>query len=372
MPLRDEVVDFLSYWHQRSGLALCLLIAWCGLARNRFYDWKKRYGTPNTHNAPIPKEHWILPWEKQAIIQYANDHIEAGYRRITYMMLDEDIVAVSPSTTYRVLAGAGLLGRGWNSTTRKGNGFEQPLMPHEHWHIDFAYIQLAGTFYFLATVLDGCSRAVLSWRLAESMTAADAEIVLQQAREKNPNQKPRIISDNGPQFLAKDFKQFIRICEMSHVTTSPYYPQSNGKLERFHRTIKGECIRPQTPLDIEDARRLLGAYINDYNEVRLHSAISFVTPFDRLANRDLAIQAGRKEKLKAAKEARKQAHHTSIKETGQNNFFASEKSDTNSAAFSKERGQEIPQPEPPAKARTVLDADRLNALADASAPVSNP
>ena len=76
------------------------------------------------------------------------------------------------------------------------------------------------------------------------MTEQDVETIIQRAREKFPGEKPRIISDNGPQFIAKDFKQFIRLCGMTHVRTSPYYPQSNGKLERWHGSIKRECIRP--------------------------------------------------------------------------------------------------------------------------------
>ena len=89
------------------------------------------------------------------------------------------------------------------------------------------------------------------------MTEADVETIIQRARERYPDARPRIISDNGPQFIAKDFKEFIRICGMTHVRTSPYYPQSNGKIERWHKSLKGECIRVKTPLSLEDARRLV-------------------------------------------------------------------------------------------------------------------
>ena len=137
------------------------------------------------------------------------------------------------------------------------------------------------------------------------MTEADVETILQRAREKFPDARPRIISDNGPQFIAKDFKEFIRICGMTHVRTSPYYPQSNGKLERFHRTIKGDCIRPGTPLSLEDARRLVAEYVAYYNNVRLHSAIGYVTPQAKLEGRDKAIFAERDRKLHEARERRK-------------------------------------------------------------------
>ena len=89
------------------------------------------------------------------------------------------------------------------------------------------------------------------------MTEADIEIILERAKERYPGVKPRVISDNGPQFIAKDFKEFIRISGMTHIRTSPYYPQSNGEIERWHKSLKGECIRPGTPLSLEDAWRWL-------------------------------------------------------------------------------------------------------------------
>src|SRR5262249_53585909 len=120
---------------------------------------------------------------------------------------------------------------------------------------------------------------------------------------------PRIISDNGPQFIARDFKTFIRICGMSHVKTSPYYPQSNGKIERWHRILKEECIRPGTPLTVEDARRIVAHFVDHYNTVRLHSAIGYVPPKDRLEGRHQEILAARDRKLEEARERRKAKRH---------------------------------------------------------------
>jgi transposase InsO family protein len=133
------------------------------------------------------------------------------------------------------------------------------------------------------------------------MTEANIEIVLQRAKEQYPEARPRIISDNGPQFIAKDFKEFIRISGMTHVGTSPFYPQSNGKIERWHKSLKGECIRPGTPLSLEDARRLVKGYVEYYNNVRLNSAIGYVTPKDMLAGRQQEILAERDRKLEAAR-----------------------------------------------------------------------
>src|SRR5437763_14643539 len=136
------------------------------------------------------------------------------------------------------------------------------------------------------------------------MTEADIEIIMERAKEKYPEARPRIISDNGPQFIAKDFKEFIRISGMTHVRTSPYYPQSNGKIERWHKSLKGECIRPGTPLSLEDARRLVEGYVDHYNNVRLNSAVGYITPKDMLAGRQLEIHAERDRKLELARKQR--------------------------------------------------------------------
>lgn len=173
--------------------------------------------------------------------------------------------------------------------------------------MDISYLHIGGTFYYLCSLLDGCSRYVVHWEIRESMTEAEVEIIIQRAREKFPGAAPRIISDNGPQFIAKDFKEFIRICGMTHVRTAPYYPQSNGKLERWHRSVKGECIRPGIPLSLEDGRRLVGDYVAHDNEVRLHSAIGDVTPKDKLEGREADIFALRDRKLAEARERRRAA-----------------------------------------------------------------
>jgi transposase InsO family protein len=136
------------------------------------------------------------------------------------------------------------------------------------------------------------------------MKELDIEIILQGAKEKYPEARPRIISDNGPQFIARDFKEFIRISGMTHVRTSPYYPQSNGKLERWNQSIKRECIRPLTPLTLEDARRVIQRYVDYYNGVRLHSALGYVTPQDMLAGRQAEIHAARDRKLEQARQLR--------------------------------------------------------------------
>ena len=292
-------------WSQKTEIPATRLVDGLGLGRSKYHDWRRRYGRVNEHNAWVPRDHWLEAWEKEAIVAYSLEHRDDGYRRLTYRMIDEDIVAVSPSSVYRVLKRVGLLSR-WNRTpSRKGTGFQQPTKPHEHWHTDLSYINIRGTFYYLCSVLDGFSRYIAHWEIRESMTEADVEIVLQRARERFPDARPRIISDNGPQFVARDFKEFIRLSGMTHVRTSPFYPQSNGKQERWHATLKRDCLRPGTPLDLADARRIVAEFVAYYNDERLHSAIGYIAPKDKLEGRAEAILAERERKLDAAREVRK-------------------------------------------------------------------
>jgi transposase InsO family protein len=302
---RDAVVDFVNRWAERTEISCKRLVGWIGISTSKFHSWKGRYGHVNEHNAMIPRDHWLEDWEKQAIVDFHAQFPLEGYRRLAIMMLDRDIVAASPASVYRVLKKAGLLGHRSFKLSRKGSGFQQPLRPHEHWHVDVSYINVAGTFYYLCSLLDGCSRYIVHWEIRESMKEAEVQTIIQRAREKFPQATPRIISDNGPQFLAKDFKEFIRISGMTHVKTSPYYPQSNGKIERWHRTLKSDCIRVRTPLSLEDAQRIVAGFVAHYNDVRLHSAIGYVAPKDKLEGREKIIFAERDRKLEQARERRK-------------------------------------------------------------------
>ena len=283
---------------------------WLGISRSKYHDWIQRFGKVNEHNAWVPRDHWLTDQEIAAICKFAREHPSEGYRRMTFMMLDADVVACSPASVYRVLKKVGLLAGQTPNVTKKGTGYVQPLQSHQEWHVDVSYLNIAGTFYFLCSILDGYSRFIVHWEIREKMEEIDVETILQRAREKFPDTRPRIISDNGPQFIAKDFKEFIRIAGMTHVRTSPYYPQSNGKIERWHKTIKGECIRVQVPLSPDEARRIVADYVEHYNHVRLHSAIGYVTPNDRLLGNDAAIHAARDRKLAEARDRRKALRQT--------------------------------------------------------------
>ena len=265
-------MDYVRRWNERTEIPAGRFIGWLDITTSKFHDWRNRYGKVNEHNAWIPRDWWLEDGEKQAIIRFSFEYPLEGYRRLAFRMLDRDVVAASPSSVYRVLKAAGRIGRQTGKPSKKGTGFHQPQKAHEHWHIDISYLNIHGTFYYLTTVLDGYSRYIVHGEIRRSMTEQDELVVLQRAKEKFPDEAPRIISDNGSQFLAKDFK---------------------------------ECIRPGTPISLEDALRIVGRYVDHYNQVRLHSAIGYVAPADKLAGREGEIFAARDRKLAEARERRK-------------------------------------------------------------------
>ena len=297
-------MDFINDKKRHTNLPDQFFLSGLGLSSGRLNDWRMRYGKQNNHNGAIPRGHWLEEWEREKIIKFYREHETDGYRRCTYMMIDQDIVYTSPSSVYRVLKKANCM-RSWNTqSSKKGSGFDQPSTAHEHWHMDIANIKIEGVFYFLICVLDGYSRSIIHWDLRESMKDTDVGIVQQAAIEKYPVTKTRFITDNGKQFVGKEFKNFVSDNGLSHVTTSPYYPQSNGKLERFHKTIKEDCIRRKVPFNYDDAKRIISNYIEYYNKERLHSAIGYITPYDMLNGRQKEIHQKRDMKLENRRKER--------------------------------------------------------------------
>jgi transposase InsO family protein len=254
---------------------------------------------------------WMKDVQKK-IVAFKCQHPTVGGVRLTYMMLDQGVVAVSPSTVFRVLREAGISSRWTLPDGRKASrqGFHQPQRPHEQWHSDISYINLRGTHYFFISVLDGYSRAIVFWDLCLSMTSADVELVIQRALETLPKglAKPRIISDNGPQYLSTEFRSALRDQEVVHSRIRVGHPKSNGKIERFPKTLKSECVRTQALGGFEEAKTILATYVHEYNYERLHWALNDLTPADTLKGKETIKQRleRRKNALEKARKDRRQ------------------------------------------------------------------
>ncbi|RMD58305.1 transposase, partial [Candidatus Parcubacteria bacterium] len=189
--MSTEVVHTVQYLKQRAGFPVGRSLVVLGLSRSTFFRWAKTGGKEPCLRQQAPKSHYLLDWEKQRIIDYKKAHPEVGYRRLAFMMLDEDIVAVPPSSVYRVLRNAGLSSRWTSCGPTSPRGFAQPTRPHEQWHTDIAYLNIIGSHYFFISVLDGYSRAIIHHEIRTDMTTLDVQVVIERALESLPPDMPR-------------------------------------------------------------------------------------------------------------------------------------------------------------------------------------
>jgi transposase InsO family protein len=283
----------------KTELPLEALLKYAGIPQRTGREWQERCGVETKHNNNIPKNYYLTPQEVDAIVAYCSENQLKGYRMQCWEMVDRDVAYVSCSSVYNVIK-RHKLGQKWAEAVEEMHkqGFDQPRAVHEQWHIDFSYIKIAGAFYYFLGILDGYSRKMLNWRLCQNMEGINAEVLVAETKELYPAAKnPRIISDNGSQFISRDFEELLLFLEIGHTFTSANHPQSNGKLERFNRTLKSEHVRRSAYLDYQDACVRMAQWIAYYNSERLHSAIWYLTPNDVFNDRAAERIAERKEKL---------------------------------------------------------------------------
>ena len=288
----------ITHYKSRTGLPLGTLLKYAGISRRTWNEWMLRRGVETRHNNNIPKGYYLTPRETEAIVLFCRENQLKGYRMIRYEMIDKNVAFVSCSSVYNVIKRHNL-GKKWaEAVEMKKHGFDQPKSVHEQWHIDFSYIRINGAFYYFLGILDGFSRKMLNWRLCENMTGINAEILVAETKELYPATKDvRLISDNGSQFISKDFEELLAFLEIGHTLTSANHPQSNGKLERFNRSLKMEHTRRSAYVNYQDANIRMAQWIAYYNSERLHSAIWYLTPNDVFLDRTAKRLAERKEKL---------------------------------------------------------------------------
>ena len=295
---RETAEKEIRRFHVKTGLGIDTLLKYAGISKRTWHEWAKRRGVETAHNNNIPKNYYLTPQEVKAIIAYCIENPLKGYRMLCWEMVDQNIAFVSQSSVYNVIKRNNLCKKWAEAAEMKKVGFDQPQAVHEQWHIDFSYIKIAGSFYYFLGILDGFSRRMLTWRLCKTMEGINAEVLAAEAKELYPEAKnPRLISDNGSQFISKDFEELLMYLEFGHTLTSANHPQSNGKLERFNRTLKTEHVRRAAYLNYDDACLRMADWIAYYNERRLHSAILYLTPNDVFYGRKSQRLAERKEKL---------------------------------------------------------------------------
>jgi putative transposase len=302
--VKQELLDVVARTRARTGWTLRRILKTLGLTKARYRDWTTRAAREALadRSSRPPAADGILAEEKAAVIAYALAHPKDGYRRLTWQMIDADVAYLSEASVYRVLTEADCLAR-WKRHRSAGTAPAKPTRPHERWHTDLMYLRVQDSWYFLVTVLDAYSRYVVHWEVLSTMTAADVRLVIQQALEQT-GATPQVVTDNGSQFTAAEFKDLVRRFAFEHIRIRWYHPESNGAVERFHRSTR-EALGAEDLRNLARARELLGAWVRQYNDTRLHAALGYLPPAEYYRGNPAARQAERRAKLETGRAKRR-------------------------------------------------------------------
>lgn len=317
--LQCEVMTLVEQTLQRSDWPAWRTLAAIEIPPASYYRWRKaaRWEQPRPRS-PTGSMYELLDTERQAVIDYALKHPEVRHRELAWRMLDEGVCSVSPSSIYRVLREANLVCR-WRPRARvKGAGREaRPSRPNEQWQTDIKYVRVGERNYYLLSFMDVYSRYIVHHELLTCMdglsvsteaAAAIETLPTQQQPATNDESKPRrpdIQSDHGSGFIAREFAETLRASGVTHKKIRPHTPTDNAEIERYHRTI-GERIDEHDLEDLTQAKAVIAEIIDDYNHVRLHSALSFLRPVDYYRGNPEALLAERRRKMSTARQLRKQ------------------------------------------------------------------
>lgn len=313
---REQKLGLLRIVEEAAVLSVKRVCEVLELNTGRYYRWRRTLaaegpqGLANKKSMPHSCPHKLLPSEKQVIVDYALQHPDLRHRKLCYAMQDEGVVFVSPSTVYRVLRDEGLIS-GYDLPERDAaDGRVKARAPNEVWHTDITYIPVAEGHAYLITVLDGYSRYPVHYELTRTMTADDMKRIMSRALSKaglfEADERPALISDNGTQLVAKSFQKFLNTWDIEHRRIAVRHPESNGKIEVFHKTVKYECVYVKEQYEsFYEAKDDLDEFIRYYSDERLHQGIGFITPRDKYTGRDEEITNRRKRNHQQALEKRK-------------------------------------------------------------------
>ena len=293
-----------------------------GVHKSTFYEWSNAYlkeGYDGLANKPCMRiQYWnqIPEEEKQGIVELALEYPDRSPREVACLFTDIHKRYVSESSAYRILKERGLIAMPAFTLTRASDEFkDKTVRVNEMWQTDFTYFKIpCWGWYYLSTVLDDYSRFIVHWQLCKSMKADDVEDTLIQAMLKSnlrPGEKPKLLSDNGSCYIANDFKAYLESQDIKHVRGRPNHPQTQGKIERYHRSMKNVIKLDvyYSPMELEAA---LNRFVHYYNYERYHESLKNVTPTDMYYGKAArTLERRKKIKQKTLKE-RKQNYLRSL------------------------------------------------------------
>jgi putative transposase len=298
-----------------SGLPRRRALGQLGLPKSTYYRWLKREGEgrlDDKKGGSATPWNKLRPEEESMILAQARASPELSARQLALRMVDHEGSYVSESTVYRVLKREGLIKPAEIVGFEAGKEYRRKTKsPNELWATDCAYLRVTDWgWYYLVTVMDDFSRYILAWDLKTDMAAGSLIDVVQQAVDATGmsdvpiEDRTALLSDNGPGYLSRQFGEYLKLVGIRHIIASPYHPQTNGKIERYHRTLRGEVglVSYDMPSELEAAIR---PFVHYYNNQRYHEGLGNITPHDAYTGRHLGIIQQRKEAKTKTLQARK-------------------------------------------------------------------
>lgn len=296
-------MQIVAQTKRRSGWQIGRTLAALGVPRSVYYAWKARERLEDRKATPC-RAYALLPEERSAICAYALKFPRIGYRKLTWMMVDEAVAFVGESTVYRVLSEADLLSRWKRSTASTGEYHFRPNGPNQQWHTDVMYVWVAARFYFLLSFVDAYSRYIVHHKLLVSLNGQSVATELQAVLEQASGDKPRIVHDHGGEFVNRDVTAVIKAHNLIDIKTKPRHPESNGIVERFNGTVRDESNNEYGDNYLQ-AEAIIATLMHHYNEKRLHAALGYMTPATWHRGQPDAVRDERARRIAAARTHRK-------------------------------------------------------------------
>jgi putative transposase len=281
-----------------------------GIPKSTFYAWLDRYAAGDLDaledRKPQPKRIWNrIPDEiRDKVIERALDEPELSPRQVAVAFTDAEKTFVSEASVYRILKAEGLVTSPAFIVMKAADRFANPTTAiNQLWQTDFTYLKVIGWgWFYLSTVLDDFSRYIVAWKLCTTMSAADVTETLGLALQASgldnaePDRRPRLLSDNGPSYIASDLSDWLEKQGMRHTRGKPYHPMTQGKIERWHLSLKSRILLENYYLP-GDLERAVAGFVEHYNHRRYHESLDNLTPADVYFGRGARILE-RRERIK--------------------------------------------------------------------------
>ena len=281
-----------------------------GLSRSTFYAWYRRYAEQGydglVPRRPATRRHWnrIPPSVREKVVETALEQTELSPRELACRITDTERYFLSESSVYRILKSHDLIASPAYLVMTAADRFQHPTRrPNELWQTDFTYFRVVGWgWYYLSTVLDDYSRKILAWKLSATMEAGDVTETLDLARaatgvdQVRVEHRPRLLSDNGPCYVSGELREYLSHHRMQHTRGAPYHPMTQGKIERYHRSMKN-VVKLENYYSPWELERAIALFVDYYNHRRYHESLGNVTPADMYDGRQVEVLT-RRERIK--------------------------------------------------------------------------